>query len=354
MIRPSMQFIVLRAVVGALGLGILATPMLPPVLHTRATADDVSRDGDTLRTTRRLGPVEVTASLTPAEPVIGDEVVLQVEVAAEPLVEVLLPEFGEALEQYTILDFVPRQSINPDGSFSATQTYTLQPMLSGEQSIPPIQVEFIDNRPGQKAAPDDFDAYEILTERIDFTVQSVLPKAASSDLRPPLGELELPSDTQSRWALWVALAAVVAVLAVAAIVLLGKRQRSIRRRNAYEIARTKLDTLMRDYGSADSDAQVEHFFVEISAVIRRYVEHRFAIRAPDLTTDEFLQLAAGHEELTSEHRGLLGEFLQQADAVKFAGVRASGAEVKRSSELASRFLEDTRANAPDVEEPQRD
>ena len=75
-------------------------------------------------------------------------------------VEVLMPEFGEALSRYTILNFVPQQRIDDQGKTVLTQRYTLQPYLSGAQFIPPILIEFVDHRPGQKPAPDDFDAYE--------------------------------------------------------------------------------------------------------------------------------------------------------------------------------------------------
>jgi hypothetical protein len=37
--------------------------------------------------------------------------------------------------------------------------------------------------------------------------------------------------------------------------------------------------------------------------------------------------------------------------VKFAGVRASETEIRLSSDLAARFLEETRDNAPLVEDP---
>ena len=133
-----------------------------------------------------LGPVTVTTTLSPAEPTIGDEITLEIRVEAEPQVEVLMPEFGEALNRYTILNFVPRQRIDDSGKTVLTQLYTLQPYLSGPQAIPSILIEFVDHRPGQKPAPDDFDAYEILTDRIDFQVRSVVPDNAAPRAEAPL------------------------------------------------------------------------------------------------------------------------------------------------------------------------
>lgn len=132
-----------------------------------------------------------------------------------------------------------------DGSTVHTQRYTLQPYVSGQQSIPPILVEFADNRPGQKPSPDDLDAYELLTERLDFSVKSVLPEDADAELNPPLGELELPeSDTGSAWA-WGAAGMSTALAALIAAVLFWRvRRRRGPRRNAYDVARARLDNLL--------------------------------------------------------------------------------------------------------------
>ncbi len=303
----------------------------------------------------QVGPVMATVTLTPEQPTIGDEVVLEIKVESEQGIELLMPEFGEALERYTILDFVPKQLIAEDGGTVFTQRYTLQPQLSGEQSIPPILIEFVDHRPGKPASPDDFDAYELLTDRIDFSVKSVLPESTVVELKPPLGELELTStsDRSQRWTLIIAGTLLLAML-IAGVTFALRAKRHIQRRNAYELARAQVDRLVADRQSTSPRLTIEQFYVEISSVIRQYLENRFEVRAPELTTDEFLQLAAAESELSSEHQQLLAEFLNQADRVKFAsGALSSGAatdrDVVRSCELALQFLEETRENAPDVE-----
>lgn len=312
-----------------------------------ASAAEISR-------TTEVGPVKATVTLSPSEPVIGDEIELQIVVATVKDIEVLMPEFGEALERYSILDFVPQQQIDASGKTVLTQKYTLQPFLSGEQSIPPILIEFIDHRPGSQPSPDDFDAYELLTERIDFSVQSVVPDSASDELRPPLGELELPTTMSGRTKWFILAGVLLGVATIIAALLFASRLRTgILKRNAYEIAKQKLDRLLRDRNSDSPTLSIEQFYIEISALVRQYLENRFEVRAPELTTDEFLQLAAAESELSAEHQQLLGEFLSQADLVKFAGGFTAGGrvndhDVQRTCALASRFLEETRENAPDV------
>lgn len=305
---------------------------------------------DALTQVNRLGPVEVTTRLVPAAPLIGDEITLEIRVEAEPEVEVLMPAFGEALHRYTIVDFVPRRAVTGAGRNEYVQRYTLQPQESGDQTIAPILIEFVDNRPGQKRAPDDLDAYELLTDRIDFHVQSVLPDSTSTQLVPALGPLDL-EPRATGWRRFGAVGAGVAMVLTAAILAIlwtrGRRRRV--RRNAYQLARARLDALLAQATPQDA-AAVEAFFVAISGIVRRYLEDRFELRAPELTTEEFLTLAGTSRDLSREHQGLLREFLRQADLVKFAGVQVTGEEIRRSSDLAIRFLEDTRENAPWVEE----
>ncbi len=64
--------------------------------------------GAVIERVEQRGPVTATVRLEPDQPLIGDPVQLTIEVIAEENVEVLMPEFGEALDRYTILDFVPR------------------------------------------------------------------------------------------------------------------------------------------------------------------------------------------------------------------------------------------------------
>ncbi len=165
-----------------------------------------------------------------------------------------------------------------------------------------------------------------------------------------MGELELTRDSSSsRWGI----AILGSTLTLVGIVLAGIYYRSLRKQarkaNAYELARSRIDRLLQDQKSAAPTHTVEGFFVEISGAIRQYLEHRFDLRAPDLTTDEFLQLASAESLLSRDHQILLRDFLQQADVVKFAGVSASPDDVLHSSQLAIKFLEETRENAPDVE-----
>ena len=292
-----------------------------------------------------LGPVSVMVRLTPSEPVIGDSLTLQIDVIADREVELLMPEFGEALDRFGILEFVPRESVDDSGRTVSSQTYRLQPPGSGQQTIPPILIEFVDRRPGKRSAPDGYDAFEILTEQLEFTVKSVIPKDTQAELKPPLGRLSPRSIAhESRWP-WVIAVFTGLVVAVSVAFWAGLRwRRRARRRSAYEIARARLDHLLA--ATPPTATEIDVFFVKLSGIVRRYLEDRFELRAPELTTEEFLESVSDSYVLSADHQQLLREFLRQSDLVKFAGFVPTSNDVESSIHAARRFLEETRENAP--------
>jgi hypothetical protein len=62
----------------------------------------------------------------------------------------------------------------------------------------------------------------------------------------------------------------------------------------------------------------EAFYVELTAIVRQFIEEYHRIRAPEQTTEEFLHEAAAHPAFKPDVRSLLREFLWSADLVKFA------------------------------------
>lgn len=303
-----------------------------------------SASAEPVAQTKQSGPVKVTLKLDSDSPLIGDVITLSIQVVAEKDVEVLMPEFGEALDRFMIVDFAPRETIDDRGRTEFTQRYRLQPPYSGKQSIPPILVEFVDRRPGKDAAPPDQDAYEILTDRLDFEVRSVVPKTASNDLKPPMGKLRTTTETAIVTSPWLLAASLIALISIVAIGLFfALRRGHVRRQSAYDVARERLNQLLVQ-GNKQA-ASIESFYVELSAIVRRYLEDRFDLRAPELTTEEFLETVKSSPVLTSEHQSLLQGFLTQADLVKFAGFHPDAEATSRSIQAAEKFLEETKEGA---------
>jgi hypothetical protein len=91
-------------------------------------------------------------------------------------------------------------------------------------------------------------------------------------------------------------------------------------------------------------AQIDAWYVEVSQVLRVYLEERFGLRAPERTTEEFLRELEGGEELARSHRRELERFLSQCDLVKFAGLVPADRDHQTTWELAAAFVEATRGD----------
>ena len=83
-------------------------------------------------------------------------------------------------------------------------------------------------------------------------------------------------------------------------------------------------------------------------IVRRYLEGRYGVRAPELTTEEFLQEAQRAAALAANHRELLSAFLERCDRVKFAGYRPDSDESMATLKAARAFVEDTRVRAQEA------
>lgn len=298
---------------------------------------------ESIEKTAERGPVIVILRIEPAEPIIGDVVTLELEVRAEPDVELLMPEFGEALGRFEIVDFAPREEIADTGATIAWQRYRLQPARSGRQTIPPLRIEFVDRREGHQLAPEGEDAYELLTDRVVLEVGSVLPAEARLELRAAHGPLGPRRDALGPWWAWAFGAA--ALLAAASPLLLRAVRSALAQRrqaSAYEIARSELDALLYAGRPVRAQKSIDAFYVKLSTIVRTYLESRFELHSPEQTTEEFLNEMGRSPDLVRSHQQLLREFLQCADLVKFAAHLPSEDDVGAQIRAAENFLEETR------------
>ncbi|MDE0422380.1 MAG: hypothetical protein OXK76_16060 [Gammaproteobacteria bacterium] len=294
------------------------------------------------------GPVTATLTLTPQEPRLGDALVLTLDVVAKTGVTLEMPAFGEALGRFAIVDFTPREEGVADG-VRMSQRYTLQAPMSGRQRIPRLRVEYLDERdPGVEA-----ETRELLTDELAFVVASVLPQGQPLDvLRPARASLE---ELRGPWLNhnwpWLILGLLVVAGGGLAVVWWLRRAEERARLTAFDRAIARLEGLERR-GMPTADA-ADGWYVELSDIVRRYIEERFALRAPELTTEEFLAEAGRSAELTAGHRELLSAFLATCDRVKFARYSPDEDESRGALDEARRFLNETALTREAVTAQQR-
>jgi hypothetical protein len=340
--------LLLPAIALVLALGGQAFADDAPDANKPAASSEAKADAPKfLEKTSVSGPVKAVVRVEPASPTIGDTVTLTLEVTAADGIQLDMPEFGQSLDRFSVREFVPKETVDASGNTVATQRYVLEPPLSGPQSIPPLMIEFVDHRPGQRPAPEGESSYELVTERIPFEVASVVPAGARNELKPQRGRLEPLREPGATWPWLVALALLAAVAAPFAYRSWSAARAQGRRRSAWEVARARLDVLSSRKRPAGED-EIDQFFVELSALIRRYLEDRFELRAPELTTEEFLQVASATPDLGESHQGFLRSFLRRADMVKFARFIPPPEDIEAALQAASRFLDETHRASDDT------
>ncbi len=89
------------------------------------------------------------------------------------------------------------------------------------------------------------------------------------------------------------------------------------------------------------DGQAEAFYIEISSIVRHYLEARYTIKAPELTTEEFIREASENSALQAEHRRLIERFLEQSDLVKFARFKPRTPEMEAAFCSAEQMVAET-------------
>jgi len=87
--------------------------------------------------------------------------------------------------------------------------------------------------------------------------------------------------------------------------------------------------------------EADRFCVEVSLIIRDYLEQRFDLHAPDRTTEEFLFELQSSHRMAEGHKQLLADFLGACDMVKFAKAEPPEQELRGLHEAASRLVGET-------------
>jgi len=159
------------------------------------------------------------------------------------------------------------------------------------------------------------------------------------DVKPPL---DLPDFW---WILWLLLA----VIAIAAGIYFFLRHKKsapapkiplVPELPAWEKAYQSLEALRRE--NLLDKGLYKEFFTRVSDIARLYMENRFDIHAPHMTTDEFLYYLGITGHLNDAQKVSLKEFLNSCDMVKFAKYAPTTNEALRNFDLAKRLVDDTR------------
>ncbi len=281
-------------------------------------------------------PVAVESRVDKSNITIGDTVRYAVKLTRDKNVQVRWPALGANLGAFEIRDYQKPDPRQTKGRIIEEIIYTISTFDTGRFVIPPLAIEY--------QTPPDSTWHQLQTEKLEIYVASTLPSEAG-DIRDIKSPWELPRD----WKLIIRIALIAAgilVLAAVGFYYWRKRQgkgilpeRKEPPRPAHEVALEALRKLR------DSDllttGQIKAFYIELSEIVRRYIEGRYFVPALELTTGELMD-DLKQVTLESGARDLLRDLLEMSDLVKFAKHVPANEEHERALQLAESFVEMTK------------
>lgn len=217
--------------------------------------------------------------------------------------------------------------------FSLEGSIVIAPFEEGTYVLPDIPVL---RKKGASADTLIFKGLELEVKTIPIDTATFRAHDLKGQIRYPLTFAEV--------APWV-----FGVLAFAALLALGiwyARRQAMRRRGgsahrdpAYIVALRELEKFRGDKYWAPEKQKA--FYSGITDALKAYMEDRFGVDAPEMTTAELFAALKGEKDITPEMYQSLKDLFETADFVKFAKHAAGEAENAAAVPLAVRFVVDT-------------
>jgi hypothetical protein len=315
-----------------IGLVALASAVaFAPPRNASATHDDKPQP---FERSWQNGPAQLTLRLNNTSPLVADEVAAQLRVTVPVRTEVELPALKGLPKELQVSGVrTVGPTSDPGGGQVWELNFKIEVLGPGQFELPPLTVRFRDGTDG--------DWSSIESEPVSLEFRSMLgDDPESAQPRPNPNPLGFPAP----WLGSLLIATALLLLVASAAFFLMKRRSPARvaalpTLSPYEKAMKAFERI-EAAGYLDR-GEVDRFYTELSSVVRYYIEDQFGLRAPEQTTEEFLQALAGRPGLIQSHQEALVSFLEQCDLVKFAKLRPTSREGKSVLDAARAFVENS-------------
>jgi len=256
---------------------------------------------------------------------IGDVVTLTLTAHHAPGSTVQFPNIGKGKEVIVRGRSVDN-SVPAEGILQTEQIVQLTSLRTGNWMITtnPVVCTFADGSQKAQALPP-----------LTLKVQSTLTEknaTSLSDIKGPIHQLSP--------ILWVILLIIAVALLAGLITLLFMKRKKSSAQSESAIpphikARTALASLK------ERPWMPEPFFVDLSLILRTYLEDRFELNAPESTTEELAGKLNHDARLTLKDQNILREFFIQTDLVKFARAGAEKDVMRTAFSTVETFVDQT-------------
>lgn len=285
------------------------------------------------------GPVQLSVSAEPGRVQLHRDIALSIRITAPSEVDVELPPLNDRLKGFELNGQFEEEAFEKDGKRVRQLRALLKPVLADEYRLAPLAVRYTD----KSRSPAETRWFP--TRPMVFEYVPPVQGDSAADIHENLQPVWIRPSLRS--ALWAALGLLAAGgLGYLLWRLIRKAQRRIRilRMSPRERALHELKELLEK--NLIGQDRIKEFYLELTMIVRRYIERQHSIRAPEQTTEEFLAAATAYPRFSPEVIRKLRAFLEAADLVKFAAHHPDTADVNRSTATAREYIETDSAPAP--------
>ncbi|NOZ21036.1 MAG: hypothetical protein GXP25_08095 [Planctomycetes bacterium] len=289
-------------------------------------------------------PVRAQAAADKTAIKIGERFTCTITIHANEGITTIIPEIPKDLGPFTVID-IKREApvIDTNGETTAKVTCILTAYELGKLVIPATEVQYT-LKDGAKGIT--------TTKAIPIDVESVLsPGGKMTDIRDIRDIYDFSPSAKEQPSVSSKLPLVLLILLLLLLAGLAVGLHFLRRRTAqarlllpHEAALVDIERLRNS--ELIAKGKVKEFYYRLSLIARRYVESRFGLRAPDLTTEEFLQELADTDMLQTPEKGLLEDLLRQCDLAKFAKDRPDPSRSTAALDGVTQFVHLTKPALP--------
>jgi PBP1b-binding outer membrane lipoprotein LpoB len=281
--------------------------------------------------------VEMTAS--PGQVEFDKDVILTVKIKSTMAVAVDFTLMEDRLEGFEVVGEIVGVPTKNDGWVEQVNQYSLTPQMSSDiYRIAPIAVKYTETAVSP-VRTGWFPTKPIVFEpvvRVDVTGDDNV----FVDVKPLYVR---PTFTTIGLYILIGLGAIAIIAFIGWLISKTREQIKIRKMSPKERAMRELSKLLSKRLVAKN--KVKDFYLELTMIVRRYIERSHGVRAPEQTTEEFLEAVARNKMFDSTTVEVLKEFLESADLVKFAGFKPEQDAIDTSVSTAKKYIStDSREN----------
>ncbi|MEI6515688.1 MAG: hypothetical protein WCO77_06910 [bacterium] len=282
------------------------------------------------------GAVAVKFTFAPPVVRLDRDTLLTIRTTAPTNVAVKIPPLESRVKGFTVSGSYDGAPIASDGKTIRERHVRLTPRISTEYRIAPMAVTWKEPDTGRERW---FPTKPVVLD------SEPLAKEPGKDPAGPQGPVWIYPGMKGFIGYTFA-GLGLAALGYGAWILGRKIRRAIRlklmsprERALFELAELMaLDLIGHD--------RIKEFYFELTMIVRLYIERAHAIRAPEQTTEEFMEAVSHDPRFTPDIVKKLREFMRAADLVKYAGIHPDRPTVDSALATARTYIETDAGETP--------